>query len=57
MRDAFVLAQQTLDFFQVARDGLWELYLFVLQSIRNGRILWVLVIVAVVIAYQRFFKK
>jgi hypothetical protein len=53
----FVVAQQTLNFFQVAREGLWELYLFFMQTIRDGRIAWVLVIVVGVLIYQRFLKK
>jgi hypothetical protein len=57
MVPVFVVAQQTLNFFQVAREGLWELYLFFLQTIRDGRIAWLLVIVAGVLVYQRFFKK
>lgn len=57
MPDTIVLAQQTLNFFDVARDGLWELYLWLVQFVRSGRIVWVLVLIAGIIFYQRFIKK
>lgn len=57
MSGILILAQQTLDFFQVIREGLWELYLWFLHTIRTGRIVWALVVVAGIIIYYRFFKK
>ena len=55
--ETFFVAQQRLNWFDVARDGLWELYLWFVQFIRTGRIAWVLLIVAAVLIYQRFKKK
>jgi len=57
MADALILAQQTLDFVQVMRDALWELYLWLLETIRSGRIIWLFVVVAGILFYQRFIKK
>ena len=57
MTDILILAQQTLDFFQVIREGLWELYLWFLHTIRTGRIVWALAVVAAIIIYYRFIKK
>jgi hypothetical protein len=52
-----ILAQQMLNWFDVIRDALWELYLWFIQFVRTGRVVWVLVIVAAIIMYQRFKKK
>lgn len=55
--DTFLVAQQMLNWFDVARDGLRDLYLWFIQFVRSGRIAWVLLIVAGILVYQRFFKK
>ena len=57
MLEIFVLAQQRLSFIEETRAGLWELWLFFMRTIRDGRVAWVLVIVAGIIVYQRFFRK
>lgn len=55
--DTFLVAQQTLNWFDVARDGLRDLYLWSIQFVRSGRVAWVLAIVAGILLYQRFMKK
>jgi len=57
MLKVVVLAQQSVDFFQAIRDAVWELYLWLLETVRSGRIVWAFVVVAAIIVYQRFFKK
>ena len=55
--DTFLVAQQMLNWFDVARDGLRDLYLWFIQFVRSGRIAWVVAIVAGILLYQRFTKK
>jgi len=57
MSKVFVLAQQSLDFFQAIREALWELYLWFLETVRTGRIVWALVVLAAIVIYFRFLKK
>jgi len=57
MQFPLIVAQQTLDFIEVAREGLYELYLFLMRTVRDGRFAWVFIIVLLILIYQRFFKK
>jgi hypothetical protein len=57
MSALFVLAQQSLNWFDEIRAGLWELWLFILRSLRDGTVAWVLLVVAAFLIYQRFFRK
>ena len=48
---------QTLNFFDVARDGLRELYLWFVQFIRSGNIIWPLIALAGLVLYYRTKKR
>jgi len=52
-----LLAQQRLSFIQEAIEGLRELWYFFMQTVQDGRIAWVVVVVVGVLLYQRFLKK
>lgn len=52
-----LFAQQSISFVQEAIEGLRELWYYFMQTVRDGRIVWVLAIVVGVLLYQRFMKK
>ncbi|HUF48983.1 MAG TPA: hypothetical protein VMM93_14290 [Vicinamibacterales bacterium] len=53
----FFLAQQSLSWFDEAKDGLWDLWLWFNRALRDGTVAWVLLVVAAFLIYQRFFRK
>lgn len=57
MTPPVLFAQQRLSFVQEAIEGLRELWYYFMQTVRDGRIVWVLAIVVGVLLYQRFMKK
>ena len=57
MSPVVVLAQQSLNWFDETRSGLWDLWLFILRSLRDGTVAWVLLVLVAFLIYQRFFRK
>lgn len=57
MPHPLVLARQSLNWFEEIRNGFWDLWVWFNRALRDGTIAWVLLIVAAILIYQRFFRR
>lgn len=53
----FVLARQSLNWFDETKAGLYDLWLWFNRALRDGTVAWVLLVVVAILVYQRFFRK